>query len=118
LENDSCIEEPKVDRWHHVSEVPARTQEDLDRRLSILSLSGGVMTDRTRTANRIDGLLTRMMESPSSARYLADIDKNLDYLFTSLQLDMIDLVAADVTARERRCAERGIRGIRPPDSTL
>lgn len=118
MENDSCTDEPRADRWHNVSEETLRTEGDLDRCLSILSLSGGVLTERRRTANRIDALLTRMMENPCSARYIPDIDTNLDYLFTSLQLDMIDLVAADVSAREKRRAERGVRGIRPPDSTL
>ncbi len=106
MENDSCSEEPERERWGHVSDAAERTQEAVDKCLSILSLSGGVMKDKTRTANRIDGLLARMMENPSSARYLPDIDRNLDYLFTSLQLDMIDMVASDLAAAERRRSGR------------
>ncbi|MBN1678497.1 MAG: hypothetical protein JW880_08170 [Candidatus Thermoplasmatota archaeon] len=118
MENDSCTEEPGTDSWDHVSELALRTQETVDRCLSILRLSGGVIKDKTRTANRIDGLLTKMIESPSSARYLPNIDRNLDYLFTSLQLDMIDIVASDVAADERRRAEK-VRGeAEPPNRIL
>jgi len=60
-----------------------------------------------RTSNRIDGLLTKMMENPSSVRYLPNIDKNLDYLFTSLQLDLIDIIAQDVAAAEETHASAG-----------
>lgn len=112
MENDSCVEEPEIERWHHVSDLALRTQETVDRCLSILSLSGGVLKDKTRTANRIDGLLTKMMENPSSAKYLPNIDKNLDYLFTSLQLDMIDIVASDVAAAEKRRAEKAADDLR------
>lgn len=118
MENDSCTEEPGTDRWDHVSDLTLRTQETVERCLSILSLSGGVIKDKARTANRIDGLLTKMMENPSSARYLPNIDKNLDYLFTSLQLDMIDIVASDVAAAEKRRAERVKGDAELPNETL
>lgn len=95
LEKDSRTEEPAVDRWEHVADIAQRTQEAVEGCLSIFSLSGGVLRDRARTANRIDGLLAKMMKSPSSVRYLPDIDRNLDYLFTSLQLDMIGSIALE-----------------------
>lgn len=107
MEKDSRIEEPAVDGWQDVSDVAQRTQEAVEGCLSIFTLSGGVMRDRARTANRIDGLLTKMMESPSTVKYLPNIDKNLDYLFTSLQLDMIHIVALDVSAREEGATPTG-----------
>ena len=68
--------------------------------MDIFRLSGGVLGPATRTSNRIDGLLAKMLENPGSSRYLGDIDKNLDYLYTSLQLDLIDRVANDVSSRK------------------
>jgi hypothetical protein len=100
LEKSIEIAEPEVERWGDVSvepEVDAR-----DAALEIFSLSGGVMKPTAQTANRIDGLLFRMLEHPGSCKYVKDIDKNLDYLFTHLQLDLIERVANDTTSREER----------------
>jgi len=41
-----------------------------------------------------------MLENKSSSKYLGDIDKNLDYLYTHLQLDLIERVARDVASKE------------------
>jgi len=68
--------------------------------ISIFSLSGGLMRPAAKTANRIDGLLARMLLQPGTGGYKENIDKNLDYLFTSLQLDMINM-AAEGSAEEQ-----------------
>lgn len=108
LEKDSCIEEPEVDRWGATYDGLQQAHGGADASLPIFSLSAGVMNERARTANRIDGLLATMMESRGSAAYIANIDKNLDYLFTSLQLDLIGMIALDVSAAEakRRSAQK------------
>ena len=72
-----------------------------------------MMRANAKTSNRIDGLLMRMMEHPSSGRYHPNIDRNLDYLFTFLQLDMIGMVARDVSEMNRKRSEAAPR----PDST-
>jgi hypothetical protein len=69
--------------------------------LSIFSLSAGIMKPAAKTANRIDGVLARMLLEPGTGRYLQDVDKNLDYLFTSLQLDMINMAAEDIEIEPR-----------------
>ncbi len=86
METDEVIDEPAVDRWPEERETTG---------LQIFSLSGGLMRSGAKTANRIDGLLTRMMDHPSSGGYRSNLDGNLDYLLTSLQLDMIGLMAMD-----------------------
>jgi hypothetical protein len=103
LEKSAKIAEPAVERWDDVSpeDKVAKTEPALD----IFSLSGGVMKTNPQTGNRIDGLLSKMLEHPDSCKYVGDIDKNLDYLFTHLQLDMIDRVAKDATSREERLAQ-------------
>ena len=97
MEKSVSIAEPVVERWDSV--VPQSESEESEAALEIFSLSGGVMS-KSQTANRIDGLLSKMLESPGSCRYVGNIDKNLDYLFTHLQLDMIERVARDAAARE------------------
>ena len=59
------------------------------------------MRPAAKTSNRIDGLLARMIVQPMAGKYVADIDKNLDFLFTSLQLDMINM-AVDSSSEEPR----------------
>ncbi len=103
MEKDSRIGEPAVDRWQSASPTHELTEETAEGAgLAIFNLSAGIMRERARTSNRIDGLLTKMMEHSTTVKYLADIDKNLDYLFTSLQLDMINTVAKEVSARDQR----------------
>ena len=67
---------------------------------SFFTLSGGIMKRDPRTANRIDSLLSKMMAQPSNIRYSPHVDKNLDYLYTSLELDMINMVADEFRAKE------------------
>ena len=93
LEDDVKIAEPAVDRWSAAHAALGRTNEIDGSEPKLFSLSGGIMRQRVRTSNKIDGLLSRMMEHPEAGKYLPFIDRNLDYLFTSLQLDMITMVA-------------------------
>ena len=81
-------------------EGPSEDISDLFR------LSGGVAYATARTANRIDGLLSRMLEHPSAGRYVDDVDRNLDYLLTHLELDLIEQMARDVAATEERTSRR------------
>jgi len=94
------------------------TVTDDDREITsvdIFRLSAGVMTPQTRTSNRIDGLLSHMLEKPSSSRYVSDVDKNLDYLFTHLQLDMLERIGRDVSSRSQASDDSGIRIVRRED---
>lgn len=103
MEKSTKFAEPAVERWDEVD--PEGKEADTRPALDIFSLSGGVMKTNAQTANRIDGLLSKMLEHPDSCKYVGDIDKNLDYLFTHLQLDMIDRVARDAISREERLAQ-------------
>jgi hypothetical protein len=114
LEKSTRITEPEVERWSEVAAAPENEERGPRTDLEIFSLSGGVMRSRAQTANRIDGLLSRMLENPSSCKYVRDIDKNLDYLFTHLQLDMIERVAKDSTSREERIVQEEL----PPELVL
>jgi len=93
LEDEVKIAEPSVDRWSAAHASLGRTNESQGSDPKLFSLSGGIMRQRVRTSNKIDGLLSRMMEHPEAGKYLPFIDRNLDYLFTSLQLDMITISA-------------------------
>ena len=97
MEDDIKIAEPAVDRWSAAHAALGRTDETQGSDPKLFSLSGGIMRQRVRTSNKIDGLLSRMMEHPEAGRYLPFIDRNLDYLFTSLQLDMITMAAERFT---------------------
>lgn len=96
LEKGTRISEPAVERAGVSQDEGSADAAGID----IFRLSGGVLSSSSRTSNRIDGLLAKMLESPDSGRYLGNIDKNLDYLYTSLQLDLIDRVAKDVSSRK------------------
>jgi len=102
LEKGTRIVEPEVERWDEIASEDEG--QSSDPALEIFSLSGGVMNTCARTENRIEGLLSKMLEHPGSCKYVGDIDKNLDYLFTHLQLDMIGRVAKDTVAREEKMA--------------
>ena len=87
--------EPVLVRWDEgLSEEPDEANDGMD----IFRLSGGVKGP-VKTSNRIDGLLGRMLVNQNSSRYLGDVDKNLDFLYTSLQLDLIDRVAKDFSSK-------------------
>jgi len=91
LQDDTRVAEPAVDRWSAAHAALGRTNENEGPDAKLFSLSGGIMRQRVKTSTKIDGLLSRMMEHPEAGRYLPFIDRNLDYLFTSLQLDMITM---------------------------
>ena len=93
MEDVAKIAEPAVDRWSAAHSALGGTDSSQGSDSKLFSLSGGIMRQRVRTSNKIDGLLSRMMEHPEAGKYLPFIDRNLDYLFTSLQLDMITMAA-------------------------
>lgn len=106
LENSRESEEQVADSFTDFLTELDELQDEEASGLKVFSLSGGVMRTGARTSNRIDGLLGRMMDGPSASRYMADVDKNLDYLYTSLKLDMIDLVASDVSRAQKAKLEK------------
>ena len=64
---------------------------------SFFNLSGGVMKEEKKSSwNSIDGLLCKLMAQSDDQRFTKHVDRNLDYLHTSLQLDMIRMVAEDI----------------------
>ncbi len=97
LEKSTRVSEPDVSRWSE-DQLPESGLDEARPSIDVFSLSGGVMRPGSRASNRIDGLLTKMIESPASCRYIRDIDRNLDYLFTHLQLDMIARSSKDLSA--------------------
>ncbi len=105
LEKSARESEPVLERWDE------ELSEELDRGqagMEVFRLSGGVLRPSTKTSNRIDGLLVRMLENKSSSKYLGDIDKNLDYLYTHLQLDLIERVARDVSSKEEEDVQKDL----------
>jgi hypothetical protein len=109
LETVKRIDEPAVDRW---SENTAASEKDVFAArgdLPFFRLSGGILRANARTSNRIDDLLRKMVEDQNCSRYIPNIDKNLDYLHTSLKLDMIGRVANDVSEMNRRRSESSQR---------
>lgn len=98
MERDERIEEPAVDRFSAQSAPEGPPAEHGALELPDFKLTGGIMRAGARTSNRIDGLLTRLMREPP-CRYLHDTDKNLEYLHTSLQLDLINSFAEQILSR-------------------
>lgn len=87
---------PKTDRWG--PDAVVRTRESVDETRFDFRLSGGLMSANRSRTELIDSLLARMTDS-SAVRYIPNIDKNLDYLFTYLQLDLINSVAERLSRR-------------------
>lgn len=87
MDDEPSIDEPVVDRWSDEASGPKKKRPGLHP--GFFSLSGGVMRDRSGAGNRIDYLLAKMLERTDSL-YVPNIDRNLDCLYTSLQLEMID----------------------------
>lgn len=106
MQSDGEAKGPADERWASKEQPEELDIEGRGNALDIFSLSAGVMAPRIRTANRIDGLLTRMLENPSSGKYIRDIDRNLDYLYTHMQLDMLERIGKDVSARASAMRER------------
>lgn len=62
---------------------------------SFFTLSGGILKRDPRASNTIDAMLERMLDGPVPT-CSPHVDKNLDYLHTCLQLDMISMAAMDL----------------------
>jgi len=98
LTEESLVLEPAVDRWAELSRFADTKPKEREPKIDFLRLSAGVMAPRHRaTSNRIDGLLSKMVDTNHVVKYSEDTDKNLDYLFTYLQLDMINILAENCT---------------------
>ncbi len=115
MQSEDRVDEPIVDRWGGMGQETVADDGRETASVDIFRLSAGVMTPQTRTSNRIDGLLSHMLERPSSSRYVSDVDKNLDYLFTHLQLDMLERIGRDVSSRSQTSDDSGIRALRRED---
>ena len=89
------LAEPVVDRHEERLESIASSTKMRTLGPSFFTLSGGILQRDPRTSNRIDSMLTRMLGDDTSSKYSPHVDKNLDYLHTSLQLDMISMVALE-----------------------
>lgn len=87
MDDELSVVEPAVDRWSEEASSPKKKRPGLYP--VFFSLSGGVMRDKSGAGNRIDYLLAKMLES-SDSLYVPNIDRNLDCLLTSLQLEMVN----------------------------
>jgi len=105
LETGKRIDEPAVDRWSERFAASDANEPCVKGDLPFFRLSGGILRANARTSNRIDDLLRKMVQDQNSSRYMPNIDKNLDYLHTSLKLDMIGRVANDVSEMNRKRSE-------------
>jgi len=105
LETVKRIDEPAVDRWSERSAASDAGESSVEGVLPFFRLSGGIMKTNARTSNRIDDLLRKLVEDNNGSRYMPNIDKNLDYLFTYLKLDMVGRVANDVSEMSRKRSE-------------
>ncbi|MBU0623976.1 MAG: hypothetical protein KJ672_03925 [Candidatus Thermoplasmatota archaeon] len=117
LETVKRIDEPAVDRWGERSAASDASESSVKGDLPFFRLSGGIMKTNARTSNRIDDLLRKLVEDNNSSRYMPNIDKNLDYLYTYLKLDMIGRVANDVSEMSRRRSETA-QGSSPAERAL
>jgi hypothetical protein len=104
LDGAARLDEPVVDRHEEGLASTASSPRKRSIGPSFFTLSGGILKRDPRTSNRIDSMLTRMLEDGSASSYSQHVDKNLDYLHTSLQLDMISMVALE----SRIAPEEGI----------
>jgi hypothetical protein len=117
LETVKRIDEPAVDRWSERSAASDAGESSVKGVLPFFRLSGGIMKTNARTSNRIDDLLRKLVEDNNSSRYMPNIDKNLDYLFTYLKLDMVGRVANDVSEMSRKRSETA-QGPSPAERAL
>lgn len=100
------LAEPVVDRHEERLESIASSTKMRTLGPSFFTLSGGILQRDPRTSNRIDSMLTRMLEDDTTSKYSPHVDKNLDYLHTSLQLDMISMVALESRLSEGQAAPK------------
>lgn len=109
METVKRIDEPAVDRWNEQTAAAERDASAAKGDLPFFRLSGGILRANARTSNRIDDLLRKMVQDQNCSRYIPNIDKNLDYLHTSLKLDMIGRVANDVSEMNRKRSDSSQR---------
>jgi hypothetical protein len=117
LETVKRIDEPAVDRWGERSAASDASGSSVEGDLPFFRLSGGILKTNARTSNRIDDLLRKLVEDNNCSRYMPNIDKNLDYLFTYLKLDMVGRVANDVSEMSRKRSETA-QGPSPAERAL
>lgn len=113
MDRATRLGEPVVDRHE---EQLASIASSTGRRVigpSFFTLSGGILKREPRASNRIDSVLTRMIEDSSAASHSTHVDKNLDYIHTCLQLDMISMAALDAAPEP----EAPLEGT-PPETSL
>ena len=84
---------------------------------SFFDLSGGILREqRTDKGTSLDDLLYKLMSHTPNTRLAKHVDRNLDYLHTSLQLDLIRMVAEDIRpntiGEEHMHKERIVRSLR------
>lgn len=95
MDGATKLDEPVVDRHDDGLASTATSAKKRAIGPSFFTLSGGILRRDPRTSNRIDSMLTRMLDDGPRVKYSGHVDKNLDYLHTSLQLDMISMVALE-----------------------
>ncbi len=102
-----------------IADANRSKREKLQRELmssSFFNLSGGIMKeDKQSSWSSIDDLLCKLMAQSSERRFTKHVDRNLDYLHTSLQLDMIRMVAEDIKPEKREhdfSRDRVVRSLR------
>ena len=93
LDSESKLDEPAADGNDGQPLTPRKKTRRKTLGPSFFTLSGGILKRDPRTSNRIDSLLSRMMEDEHPAAYSPHVERNLEYLYTSLQLDMISIAA-------------------------
>lgn len=93
--------EPVVDRYSESDSAEEKRPRRRQLGPSFFTLSGGILKSDPRTSNRIDSLLEKMMDDPASSTYSPHVDRNLDFLYTYLQLDMIKMVADEYRPEEK-----------------
>lgn len=84
---------------------------------SFFDLSGGILREqRSSRGAPLDDLLYKLMSHTPNTRLAKHVDRNLDYLHTSLQLDLIRMVAEDIRpnaiGEEHLHKERIVRSLR------
>lgn len=84
---------------------------------SFFDLSGGILREqRPHKESSLDDLLYKLMSHTPNTRLAKHVDRNLDYLHTSLQLDLIRMVAEDIKpntiGEDHMHKERIVRSLR------
>ena len=98
IENDES-------RSDTASERKAERTEDSGRGVvdpSFFNLSGGILREgKAPYRGSIDDLLSKLMSQSTDTRLSKHVDRNLDYLHTCLQLDMIRMIAEEIQPADR-----------------